>query len=93
MSMWTGAADRVGLTSVNLTAGSPPLAALADARRRARMALIVMWGIFMLSLSVLPGEMVLAVAVLLAGLSTLLETTHGALAFDRLWRRMLRPVA
>jgi uncharacterized BrkB/YihY/UPF0761 family membrane protein len=67
-----------------------PVEMLAAARRRSRIALAVLWLGFAAALYVLPEDAVLAIAVLLAGLTTVLLSVHGALAFDRLTRR-LRP--
>ena len=66
-----------------------PSVELAGARRKARCALAVLWIAYLVaSLWFLPEDAVLAVAVLLAGVSTVLESVHGALAFDRLIRRV-----
>ena len=68
-----------------------PREILAAARRRARVAILCLWLGFAAALFVLPEETVLALAVLLAGITTILESVHGALAFDRLLRRLAIP--
>jgi hypothetical protein len=89
MRLITGVADEVGLLPIHLDKASPQLLALADARRRARAALVALWAGFGLAALLLPADTLLAIAVLLAGVSMVLETTHGVLAFDNLLRRLL----
>jgi hypothetical protein len=61
---------------------------LLEARRLARAVLIALWLGFATLLALLPHDMEIAAAVLLAGLSTLLESAHGAAAFHRLTLRL-----
>jgi hypothetical protein len=63
---------------------------LSAARRLARFVIIALWLAFAALLAVLPHDREIAAAVLLAGVSTWLESAHGALAFHRLMQR-LRP--
>jgi hypothetical protein len=89
MRLSPGVADQIGLQQFRGNTGRLPGEMLASARRRARVALAVLWLAFSLGLLVLPEEAVLALAVLLAGLTTVLESIHGALAFDQLVRRIV----
>ena len=91
MRLYSGMAEEVGLRQVGSEAGSLPDAMLASVRRRARVAIAALWVVFAISLPVLPEEAILALAVLLAGITTVLESTHGALTFDRLLRRFGMP--
>ena len=68
-----------------------PREILAAARRRARVAILCLWLGFVAAFFILPEESVLALGVLLAGITTILESMHGALAFDRLLRRLGTP--
>ncbi len=61
---------------------------LIEARRVARFVLIVLWLGFAALLAFLPHDREIAAAVLLAGMSTWLESAHGALAFRRLMQRL-----
>jgi hypothetical protein len=63
---------------------------LSEARRLARFVIIALWLAFAALLAVLPHDREICAAVLLAGISTWLESAHGALAFRRLTYR-LRP--
>jgi hypothetical protein len=69
----------------------PVIEPLGYARRQARMTLIVLWLACALSLVLVSSDLALPVVILIAGLSTVLESQHGALAFARtvapLWRR------
>jgi hypothetical protein len=90
MRLLTGVADEVGLSELHTRADSPPIAALAAARRRARIALLGIWTAFAVSAYTLPCQALLAYAVLTIGVSMVLETVHGALAFDRMLDRIRR---
>jgi hypothetical protein len=73
--------------------GPVPMETLAAARRRARLVLGLLWLVFAGLAIVLPLDVMVAITVLLAGVSTLLLSAHGALAFDRLTRRPGPPAA
>jgi hypothetical protein len=91
MRLYSGVGEDVGLRHPGGETGSMPRAVLATARRRARWAILALWVSFAASLFVLPEEAILALAVLLAGITTVLESMHGALAFDRLLQRLVTP--
>jgi len=64
---------------------------LARARRRARTALLWLWIGFVAGSSALwPADITIGVMVLIVGLSTVLESIHGALALDR-WINSFNP--
>jgi hypothetical protein len=88
MRLSTGIAEAAGLRPYQGIRLPLPDDTLAAIRRRARIAIFCLWLGFAASLFVLPEDAVLAIAVLLAGISTVLESVHGARAFDRLWRRI-----
>lgn len=88
MRLYSGIVEDVGVHSFGGETVTMPRQMLATARRRARTAIIGLWVAFAAALFVLPEGTVLALAVLLAGITTMLETMHGALAFDRLLRRL-----
>jgi hypothetical protein len=57
---------------------------LARARRRARTALLWLWIAFVAGSTALwPTDVTVGVMVLIVGLSTVLESIHGALTLDR----------
>jgi hypothetical protein len=63
---------------------------LSAARKLARLVIIALWLGFAAMLAILPHNREIAAAVLFAGLSTWLESAHGALAFHRMTQRLWR---
>ncbi len=71
--------------------GSPRAAAeLALARRHARIVLAVLWLGFFGGTALWPADATFAVMVLLIGISTVLESVHGALALEQTLQRFRR---
>jgi hypothetical protein len=64
---------------------------LSSVRRRARVMLALLWLVLLPLFAVLPVEGDLVLLVLLIGLTTLLESAHGAQALDDMLER-LRPM-
>jgi hypothetical protein len=62
--------------------------AIPGARKRARIAIILLCVMYLGSLAVFAEDVLVVLAVFVAGASTLLESAHGALAFDRMTRRL-----
>jgi hypothetical protein len=62
---------------------------LTRARRCARLVLAALWLVFLAgTLMLWTADAALAVMVLLVGVSTILESVHGALGLERLRRRL-----
>ncbi len=60
---------------------------LAQARRGARLVLAVLWVGFLCGTLLWTADVTFGVMVLLVGISTFLESVHGALGLERLRRR------
>jgi hypothetical protein len=80
--MATGLAARGGISDL-------AQAQLTQARRHARGVLAVLWLAFLGGTLIWTNEVTFGVMVLLVGISSVLESVHGALALERALRRLV----